>query len=90
MAVNLSELLALPSEQRLKLAETLMGSAAPADLESLLREFVTGMEQTNRTIEATLERLSHFDETIERNRVEVREAVWLSADVWPFPLPPGA
>lgn len=66
-----------------------MESAAPGELETLLREFVTGMEQTNRAIEATLERLSHFDETLERNRAEVREAVRLSGEVWPFPLVPG-
>lgn len=75
MAVNLSELLGLPSEERLKLAETLMESAAPADIESLLKEFVAGMERTNRAVEAALERLSRMDHEIERNRAEVREAV---------------
>jgi hypothetical protein len=89
MGVNLAELLALPSEERLKLAETLMESAAPADLEPLLKEFVLGMERTNRAVEAALERLSRMDDTLERNRAEVREAVRRSRDVWPLPLPPG-
>jgi len=89
MGVNLSELLALPSDERLKLAETLMESAVPADLEPLLKEFVLGMERTNRAVEAALERLSRMDDTLERNRTEVREAVRRSGDVWPLPLPPG-
>ena len=87
MAVNLSELLALPSEERLKLAETLMESTAPADFEALLKELVAGMERTNRAVEAALGRLSRMDDTIERNRAEVREAVRRSGDVWPLPLP---
>ena len=87
MGVNLSELLALPSDERLKLAETLMESAAPPDLESLLKEFVLGMERTNRAVEAALERLSRMDATLERNRAEVHEAVRRSGDVWPLPLP---
>ena len=87
MGVNLSELLALPSEERLKLAETLMESTAPADMESLLKEFVRGMERTNLALDAALERLSQMDATIERNRAEIREAVRRSGDVWPLPLP---
>jgi hypothetical protein len=35
-----------------------------------------------------LERLSRLDETIERNRAEVRDAVRQSGAAWPFPLPP--
>ena len=41
-----------------------------------------------RALEIALERLSRLDETIERNRAEVREAVRKSGHVWPFPLPP--
>lgn len=87
MGVSLSELLALPSDERLKLAEALMESTAPPDIESLLKDFVAGMERTNRALDAALERLSQMDATIERNRAEVREAVRRSGEVWPFPLP---
>jgi len=87
MAVNLSELLALPSEQRLKLAEALAESVAPAELEPLVREFVAGAKSTNQVLEAALSRLARLDETLERNRAEVREAVLRSGDGWPFPLP---
>ena len=59
----------------------------PPDLEPLLKEFVAGMERTNRAVEAALERLSRMDETMERHRAEVREAVRRSGDVWPLPLP---
>jgi len=88
MAVNLPELLALPREERMKLAETLMESAVPSDIGPLLREFVARTERTNRALEAVLDRLSRMDEIIERNRAEVREAVRRSGETWPFPLPP--
>jgi hypothetical protein len=65
-----------------------METTVPADIPLLLREFVARTERTNRAIEITLERLSRLDETIERNRAEVREAVRKSGEVWPFPLPP--
>ena len=86
MGVNLAELLALPSEERLKLAETLMESAVPADVEFLLKEFVRrhGAHEPRRRGRA--ERLSRMEDTIERNRAEVREAVRRSGDVWPLPL----
>jgi hypothetical protein len=87
MAVNLSELLALPSEERIKLAELLMESTVPPDIGPLLRDFVAGLERTNRFLEAALERLSTFDERLERSRAEVREAVIRSGEAWPFPLP---
>ena len=87
MAVNLSELLALPPERRLELAEALAESVAPADLKPLVREFVAGAERTNRALEATLRRLDCLDETLERNRAEVREAVRRSGEKWPFLLP---
>jgi hypothetical protein len=88
MAVNLPELLALPPEERMKLAETLMESAVPPDIGPLLREFVLGLERTNRALEAALERQSRLDERLERNRAEVRAAVIRSGETWPFPLPP--
>jgi hypothetical protein len=88
MAVNLPELLALPREERMKLAETLMESAIPPDIGPLLREFVLGLERTNRALESALQRRSRLDERLERNRAEVREAVIRSGETWPFPLPP--
>jgi hypothetical protein len=87
MAVNVTELLALPREEREKLLEALMETTVPADIPPLVREFVARTERTNRALEAALERLSRLDETIERNRAEVREAVRQSGGVWPFPLP---
>ncbi|MEO8467888.1 MAG: hypothetical protein ABI640_21410 [Gammaproteobacteria bacterium] len=87
MAVNLSELLALPSEQRLELAEALMESVAPEDLQVLVREFLAGSKRTNEAVEAALRRFEQLNETIERNRAEAREAVLRSDEAWPFPLP---
>jgi len=88
MAVNVTELLALPREEREKLLEALMETTVPADIPPLIREFVARTERTNRALEVALERLSRLDQTIERNRAEVREAVRRSGDAWPFPLPP--
>jgi hypothetical protein len=85
MAVDLSELLALPREERLRLAETLMESVIPSDIGPLLRDFVTRVERTNRVLEGALERLSTFGARLERSRAEVREAVIRSGEVWPFP-----
>ena len=88
MAVNVTELLALPREEREKLLEALMETTVPPDVPPLIREFVARTERTNRALEMALQRLSCLDETIERNRAEVREAVRKSGDVWPFALPP--
>ena len=87
MSVDLVELLALPNEERLRLAEILMESTVPPDIGPLLQDFVAGLERTNRALEAALERLSTLDERLERSRAEVRDAVVRSGDVWPFPLP---
>jgi hypothetical protein len=86
MVVNLTELLALPREERIKLAETLMESAAPSDMQPLLRDFVERMERTNRALEVALERMETLDGRIEIDRAEVREAVRRSGESWPFPL----
>jgi hypothetical protein len=72
----------------MKLAEVLMKSAIPPDIVPLLREFVQHTERTNRSLDALLDQLSRLDETIERNRAEVREEVRKSGEVWPFALPP--
>ena len=88
MAVNVNDVLALPREEREKLLEALMETTVPADIPPLVREFVARTERTNRALDVVLERLSRLDETLERNRAEVREAVRVSGDVWPFPLPP--
>ena len=87
MAVNLSELLALPPEERMRLAEALLDSVARSELEPLARAFRESMERTNHTLDATLVRLEQLKETIERDRIEVREAVRRSGEEWPFPLP---
>jgi hypothetical protein len=88
VAVSVNDVLALPREEREKLLEALMETTVPADIPPLVQEFVARTERTNRALELVLERLSHLDETIERNRAEVREAVRQSGDGWPFPLPP--
>lgn len=82
MSVDLSELLALPREERLKLAEALFESTAPADIGRLLREFVTRMARTNQALNDLHERFSRLDETLERNRAEVRDAALRSRTVW--------
>ena len=88
MAVTVTDVLALPREEREKLLEALMETTIPADIPPLLREFVARTERTNRALEAALDRLGRLDEIIERNRVEVRAAVRQSQETWPFPLPP--
>ncbi len=87
MGVDLSELLALPIEERAKLAEALWDSVARAELEPLIKEFVARVERTSKTLEATNSRLEHFDEELERSRAEVREAVLRSQEEWPFVVP---
>lgn len=87
MAVDMNELLALPPEERIKLAETLMESAVPGDIAPLLRQFVSGLERTNRALDLAIARLSVFDERLRRARAEVREAVLSSGEKWPLPLP---
>jgi hypothetical protein len=86
MAADLKALLALPREERMRLAETLLESAAPAELGALLREFASGLERTNHALELAIARLSAFDERLQRSRAEVREAVLLSGEAWPFPV----
>jgi hypothetical protein len=87
MAVNLAELLALPMEERTKLAEALLDSVARAELEPLAREFIERTKRTNAALDAAIARLERFDDEIERQRAEVREAVMCSGEIWPFPLP---
>jgi hypothetical protein len=67
-----------------------METTVPADIPPLVREFVARTERTNHALEVAHERLSRLDETIERNRAEVREAVCQSGEVWSFPLPPSS
>jgi hypothetical protein len=86
MAADLNELLALPPEERMRLAEVLMESAAPAEIGPLLQEFASGLERTNRALDMAIARLSAFEERLQRSRAEVREAVLLSGDAWPFPV----
>jgi hypothetical protein len=85
MAADLNALLALPHDERMKLAETLLESAAPPELGALLRDLASGLERTNHALELAIARLSAFDERLQRSRAEVREAVLLSGEAWPFP-----
>lgn len=86
MSVNLSELLALPVDERLRLAEVLVESAIPHDVALLVRDFVKRMQRTNQEVEEALRRLDCFDRQLERCRVEARAAVLASGERWPFPL----
>jgi hypothetical protein len=87
MAVDMAELLALPLEERIKIAEALVEGAVPPDFGPLLKELASGLRHTNQMLETTLSRFEHFDEEIERNRAEVREEVLRSGETWPFPFP---
>jgi hypothetical protein len=87
MAIDLNELLALPSEERMKLGEALMESAVPPDIAALLRDFVGALERTNRTLDLAIARLSAFDERLARGRAEARESVLSSGEAWPPALP---
>ena len=87
MAVDLSELLALPAEERLRLAEALWASVAPADLWPLVAEFIERADRTNQAVEATIRRLEDLDNLLARDRAEARESVLRSAERWPFSLP---
>jgi hypothetical protein len=85
--VDVSELLALPPEERVELAELLMESTLPPDIALLLRDFVGALERTNRALDLAIARLSAFEERLARGRAEVREAVLSSGEAWPFSLP---
>jgi len=87
MAVDLSELLALPAEERLRLAETLLTSVAPADLGPLVVEFIERAERTNRALDATIRRFETLGETLARDRAEVRESVLRANEPWPLEIP---
>ena len=87
MAVDLSELLALPAEERLRLAEALWSSVAPRDLAPLIMEFIERAERINRALDATHRRLEELDETLARDRAQVRESVLRAGEEWPFELP---
>lgn len=86
MAVNVTELLALPKDERLKLAEALMEGTAPPDIGTLLRDFVSALERTTHALDLAIARLSALDERLARGRAEVREAVLGSGEAWPFPV----
>jgi hypothetical protein len=88
MAVDLSELLALPAEERLRLAEALWTSVAPADLGLLIAEFVERAERINQALDVTINRLASLDETLARDRAETRDAVLRTGEQWPFELVP--
>jgi hypothetical protein len=88
MAVELSELLALPAEERTKLAEALLTSVAPADLGPLILEFVERAERINRALDLTIRRFEELEEILARDRAEVRESVLRAGEDWPFALPP--
>jgi hypothetical protein len=84
MAVDLSELLSLPAEERLRLAEALLTSVAPADLAPLIVEFIDRAERTNRALDLTIRRFEELDEILARDRAEARESVLSANEDWPF------
>lgn len=86
MAVDLSELLALPDDERLRLAEALIESTVPADIAPLLRELVTRLAHTNQALDELHKRFGRLSATLENNRTQAREAVLRSGAVWPPPL----
>lgn len=88
MAVNLSELLALPPEERLRLADALWSSVAPADLGPLVVEFIERAERINRALDASIRRFEELDETLARDRAEVRGSVIRAGEEWPLEAPP--
>ena len=85
--MELSELLALPAEERLRLAEALWSSVAPADLAPLIVEFIERAERINRALDATIRRFEELDEALARDRAEVRESVLRAGEEWPFETP---
>lgn len=87
MAVNIAELLALPFDERVKIAEALVGDV-PEDLEPLIQKFAAGLRRTNVAIEATISRLENFNARVEQSRAEVRQAVLQSGESWPFAVLP--
>jgi len=87
MAVDLSELLALPAEERLRLAEALWSSVAPRDLAPLIMEFIERAERINRALDATHRRFEELDETLASDRAQVRESVLRAGEEWHFELP---
>jgi hypothetical protein len=88
MAVNLAELLALPSDQRLELAEVLLESAVPEDIGPMLRDLVTRLERTSQALDELHGRFGRLDETLVHNRAVVREAVLREHMIRPFQLTP--
>jgi hypothetical protein len=86
MAIDLDELLGLPLEERMKLGEMLMDSAAPPDIGPLLRDFVSSLERTTQALELAIARLSALDERLALGRAKVREEVLSSGEDWPFLL----
>lgn len=84
MAADLDALLALPPDERMRIAEALLESAAPSDGGPLLGELVTALERTSRALDLAMARLVGLEERLRRARAEVREAVLLAGDEWPF------
>jgi hypothetical protein len=76
--------LALPLEERIKLAEMLMEGAVPPDIGPLLRDFVRALARTTSALDLAIARLSALDERLARARLEAREAVLSSGEAWPF------
>lgn len=87
MAIDMNELMALPRDERIQLAEALMEGTLPPDIGPLLQHFASSLERTHRALDLAIARLLALDERLALNRAEARETVLLSGEVWPLPLP---
>jgi hypothetical protein len=81
------DILALSSEDKRELLDVLIAEldGPDAELADLARQFVAAVERTDRSLQATINRLEGLDAELERAADEVRERVRASAEGWPFP-----
>jgi hypothetical protein len=56
-------------------------------LAPLIMEFIERAERINRALDATHRRFEELDETLARDRAQVRESVLRAGEEWPFELP---
>ena len=80
------EILALSTHEKETLLNVLISDLdVPYDEMRLLAiQLNDATERSGRALEAAVARLEQFDEEMRRVRLEAREAVLRSRDVWPF------